>query len=288
MIRVGSEKMEKQPRDADGLTEDEFLANYHMANYDLPSVAVDMIILAMNQSYSKLKILLIKRKEHPFIEQWALPGGFVKANESTYEAAGRHLREETGLTDVYMEQIYTMSRPDRDPRMRVISIDYLALINEQEVTAGEKESEALWFDITFQTKESSKYLELRNEETNTTIKYLLKKKDFRNGVVKVEGYVPELSDTSDDALAFDHAESILEGLIRIKNKVMYSDIAFNLVPKEFTLPDLQAVYEIILGRELYKTNFKAGIIKKIEPLERKGTSVTGGKKSMLYHYIERR
>ena len=114
------------------------------------------------------------------------------------------------------------------------------------------------------------------------MKYQLKEKEFRNGIVKSTGYMPILE--SKDALAFDHAEIILEGLLRLRNKVMYSDVAFNLLPKEFTLPDLQRVYEIILGKELYKTNFRSSIADKIESLEKKGVSVVGGKKSQLYKY----
>ena len=265
----------------DGLTEEEFLKNYKPGNYERPSVTVDVLVLGMNEKLSGLKVLLVQRKNHPYINCWALPGGFVDINESAYEAAGRELEEETGLTGVYLEQLYTMSQPNRDPRMRVISLSYIALIPIVPVEAGDDAKEALWFDVKFTEEEMTLY----NEEKDVTIKYKVEPKFFKNGVVTVEGYVPTLE--SEDALAFDHSEVILEGLLRIRNKVIYSDIAFNLVSEEFTLPDLQSVYEIILGKELYKTNFRASIEEKIEPLEKKGPSVIGGKKSQLYRYKEK-
>lgn len=115
-------------RNAAGLTEAEFLANYNPGDYERPSVTVDMMVLRIKQDFSCLQILLIKRKDHPFINCFALPGGFINIRESAYEAACRELQEETGLTNIYLEQIYTMSKPDRDPRMRVIDIAYAALL----------------------------------------------------------------------------------------------------------------------------------------------------------------
>ena len=115
-------------RNGAGLTEAEFLANYNPGDYERPSVTVDMMVLRVKQDFSCLQILLIKRKDHPFINCFALPGGFINMRESAYEAACRELQEETGLTNIYLEQIYTMSKPDRDPRMRVIDIAYAALL----------------------------------------------------------------------------------------------------------------------------------------------------------------
>lgn len=273
-----------------GLTEEEFLRQYKPSDYERPSVTVDMLILGMNEKLDGLKILLIQRKDHPFISCWALAGGFVNINESAYQAACRELEEETGLKNIYLEQLYTMSQPNRDPRMRVIDIAYMALIPVVEAHAGDDTENALWFDVYFNEDELSFY----NEEKNIRIKYKLKKKVFKNGVVKTAGYVPVLDNDTyivngipvvkDDALAFDHAEIILEGLLRLRNKIEYSDIAFNLVPKEFTLPDLQRVYEIILGKELYKTNFKGKMVGKIEPLKKYKKSIIGGRQSRLYKY----
>ena len=272
--------MEK--RNADGLTEKEFLEQYCPGDYDTPSVSVDMMILAMDNSLGSLRTLLVQRRNHPYIDCWALPGGFVGIDESAYEAACRELEEETGLKDIYLEQIYTMSQPDRDPRMRVIDIAYMALVPlknvESMVRAGDDAKDALWFDI----RMTEKSLIFSNEERGIRIEYSLKKKVFKNGVIKVKNYVPEA--VGEEKLAFDHAQIILEGLMRLRNKAEYSDVVFNLMAKEFTLPDLQRVYEIILGKKLYKANFRDKIVDKVMLLDKKGISITGRKSSALYRY----
>lgn len=258
-----------------GLTEEEFLAQYQPQDYERPSVAVDMMILRMDSSLEKLQLLLIQREDHPYINCYALAGGFVKITESAYEAASRKLSEETGLANIYLEQLYTMSQPDRDPRMRVIDIAYIALLP---VDFEGENTQGIWVDVEF----GEKRLTFKNEEHHICIEYALEKRAFENGVVRTTNYIPEL--ISEQALAFDHAQIILEGLMRLRNKLEYSDVAFNLVPDKFTLPDLQKVYEIILGKKLYKTNFKDKVKDKIIPLEEKGPSVSGKKKSNLYQY----
>lgn len=288
-------------RNKDGLTEAEFLAQYNPGDYERPSVTVDMAVFSMNKTLDSLKVLLIKRKDHPFIGKWALAGGFINPDESAHQAASRELKEETGLDNVYLEQCYVMTKPNRDPRMWVMSIDYLALIETTDVIAGDDAEEALWFDIIF----TEDKLELYNMEHGIRIGYILEKKEFPNGVVKVTGYVP-VPDKSpirafiptenglvvgnpitfqNTTLAFDHAETILECLIRLREKIENSDIAFNLLPTEFTLPDLQRIYEVILGKELYAGNFRSSMLGKIKPVEgKKGVSIVGGKKSQLYSY----
>lgn len=266
----------------DGLTLKEFLAQYKPSDYERPSVTVDMMILCMSKHLENMKVLLIQRKDHPYINQWALAGGFVDIKESTYEAACRELKEETGLDNIYLEQLYTMSQPNRDPRMRVIDVAYIALVNgiEQNVKAGDDAKDALWFDI---VKFSDTQLLLHNKENDITIKYKLEKKAFKNGVVTVDGFVP--ISNSDEKLAFDHAEIIIDGLMRLRNKIMYSDVAFNLLPSVFTMVDLMKVYEVVSGKEISRTNFKSKIMPKLNELDYKVTSmVTGGKFSQAYKY----
>ena len=267
-------------RNEEGLTEEEFLKQYKPSDYERPSVTVDMLILCMSRYIDNLKVLLIQRKNHPYINCWALAGGFVEIHESTYDAACRELQEETGLvTNTYLEQLYTMSNPDRDPRMRVIDVAYITLMREQPVLAGDDAKKSLWFDISLHDD----ILELKNEEENINIKYCLHKKIFKNGVVETIGYTQE--SITDEKLAFDHNEIILEGLLRLKNKILYSDIAFNLLPEEFTLPDVKRVYEVILGKELYKSNFNADIKNKLISMDYKITSIIkGGKKATAYKY----
>lgn len=268
-------------RNADGLTEAEFLAQYNPGNYERPSVTVDMMVLRMKEDLNNLQILLIQRKDHPCIGQWALPGGFINIDESAYEAACRELQEETGLTDVYLEQIYTMSKPDRDPRMRIIDIAYAALLPygaDSEAVAGDDASNALWFDIDFKNG----MLNLHNDENNIKIIYDSKQKIFNNGRIEIKNYVPFL--ISEEALAFDHVDIIFEGLMRMRNKLMYTDIAFNLVPEEFTLVDLQKVYEVILERKLYKTNFREQIEGKVVETGENTKPITSRRTSRLYKY----
>ena len=163
--------------------------------------------------------------------------------------------------------------------MRVIDIAYITLMQEQPTVAGDDARKALWFDISL-TKD---FLELSNQDENIVIQYRLSKETFQNGVVRTAGY--KMRPVSREKLAFDHCEIILEGLLRLRNKVTYSDIAFNLLPLEFTLPDLKKVYEVILGKELYKTNFKASVESKVEAIDHKIVSMTrGGKMAMGYRY----
>lgn len=276
LLKSGGVNLEK--RNAAGLTEKEFLAQYNPRNYEKPSVTVDMLILGMNKELEKLKVLLIQRKNHPCIECWALPGGFVDINESTDAAASRELEEETGLKNVYMEQFSIMSEPGRDPRMRVIDVAYVALMPVTEAKAGDDAADAVWFDITL---DDSRLL-LVSEEKNIRIEYKINKIITKNGVVQIEKSVPVAD--SEERLAFDHAQIILDGLLKIRSQIQDSDMAFNLVPQEFTLPDLQKVYETVLGKKLYKANFRKNIADKICSLDKKGTSIVGKRVSELYRY----
>src|SRR3989344_573932 len=105
---------------------------YDVTKFERPSVTVDIIIFTVKDD--DLKILLVKRKVWPFEGFWALPGGFVKMNESLEDAAKRELQEETGVKDVYLEQLYTFGSPKRDPRGRVITVSYIALVNSSDLT----------------------------------------------------------------------------------------------------------------------------------------------------------
>ena len=195
----------------------------------LASVAVDLLVFTIEED--RLKILTIRRQYPPFEGQRALPGVFVKADETLDQAAQRGLREETGLEDIYFEQLYTWGAPDRDPRRRVISVSYLALVDAQRLRGfgpGLRTTGAALSDV----------------------QALLEAED----------------------LAFDHRQIIACGRERLAGKVEYTPIAFSLVPEEFTLPQLQRVYELLLGKPLYKANFR----KKIAPLVEETDRSTSG------------
>lgn len=219
-------------------SEKKFLNSYNKNEYEKPSVAVDLLVFTVKDD--RLKIVLVRRNEHPFKDMLSLPGVFVGINETLDEAAARGAREEAGLADIYFEQLYTWGDIDRDPRMRIISVSYLSLTPAEKLTlsAGSRTSSAELYDV---------------EE-------LL---------------------ASDEELAFDHRKIIEYGRERIRNKTEYSRIAFEFLPKEFTLPQLQRVYEILLGKPLYKANFRRRVAPLIDETERM-TSGDAHRPSRIY------
>lgn len=263
--------------DRNGLTEAQFLEQYDPGDYPRPSVTVDMMVLSPKKDYSGLKILLIKRREHPYINCWALPGGFVRPEETCYEAAARELKEETGLKNVFLEQVYTFSKPDRDPRTRVISVAYMALSSvAPPVKGGDDALEAAWFDFEF----TDNMLLIHNDDIGISISYQLTTKRFKNGNVKYGNMVPSLK--SKTQLAFDHVEIILESMIKLRREIEYTDLPFSMANEEFTLPDLQAIYELLLGHKLYKANFRIMVADRIEAVDKKEKSIIGRRMSELY------
>lgn len=197
-------------------------------NFEMPAVTVDCVIFGFVES--GLKLLLIERGVEPFKGSYALPGGFVKPDETTEEAAARELAEETGIQQVYMEQLYTFSNPKRDPRGRIITVAYFALVNPEQfgIHSGTDAIEVKWFD----------YAQLPN-------------------------------------LAFDHAEIAAKAIERLRGKINYQPIGFELLPKKFTLSQLQTLYEVILEKTLDKRNFRKKILQSglLLPLEEKQTDV---------------
>ena len=183
--------------------------------YPRPSLTVDCILFGFDEG--DLKVLLIRRGGEPFKGLWAFPGGFldVDTDPSIEVAAKRELEEETGLTNVLMEQLYTFGDMGRDPRGRTISVAYYALLKlaDYKVQPGSDASHAQWFNIS---------------------------------------EVPEL--------AFDHAKILQTALDRLKGKVRYQPIGFELLPEKFTLSELQHLYEVVLGAPLDKRNFRKKIL----------------------------
>ncbi|MFD5019748.1 NUDIX domain-containing protein [Paenibacillus sp. NPDC058367] len=260
--------------DRDGLTERQFLEQYHAGDFERPSVAADMVIFTVTNteadSYRKLpekelRILLIQRGGHPFLGNWALPGGFVRPDETTEQAAVRELSEETGVDDVYLEQLYTFSDVGRDPRTWVMSCSYMALINSDQVQlkAGDDAVHAAWFKVTYRLLRERK--EIIEDGYVKTKEYELKLSSDEEEFTAVVGRTmtsksastsTAYSIVSNDGLAFDHAKIIACAIERLRGKVNYTDIALNLMPDLFTLTDLQQVYEVILDKELLKAAFR--------------------------------
>jgi 8-oxo-dGTP diphosphatase len=181
--------------------------------YPRPAVTVDCVVFGLDEE--DLKVLLIRRGLEPYQGRWALPGGFVKMEESLEGAARRELEEEAGVRPNVLEQLYTFGAPERDPRGRVVTVAYFALVKlmDHRVQAATDAREAAWFSVWDLPK-----------------------------------------------LAFDHGDIIAMALQRLKGKVRYQPIGFELLPPKFTLTQLQRMYEKILERELDKRNFRKKIL----------------------------
>lgn len=277
--------MEKEIRDKNGLTEKEFLAQYKAGDFIRPSVATDIVIFTVmeqeEKNYRKLpkkewKVLLIQRGEHPYLNCWALPGGFIRPTETAEMTAERELREETGVSDVYLEQLHLFTEPYRDPRTWVMSCAYMALIDGKKVNlqAGDDASNAEWFSIEYQ-----KIAEKKEKQANLWIetdsfRLILKKEEEilqaeieRKRIKRGADYRIEYQLLSNEGLAFDHAKIIALAIERLREKVEETDIVLNLMSEQFTLTELQQVHEIILGHELLKPAFRRKITGMLEETE---------------------
>ena len=204
-------------------------------------VAVDIVIFTIQAG--QLCVLLVKRGIPPFADQFAIPGGFVLEDESLDDAALRELREETGVGDVYLEQLYSFGDPHRDPRGRVISVAYFALIaaDRSPLVAGSDAAEARWWPV---------------------------------------HRLPPL--------AFDHGNILNYSVERLRNKLEYTTVGFQLLPAHFSLTELQEVYEAILDKKLDKRNFrrKLSLLKILRPTREFRRS--GRRPARLYEFVAAR
>ena len=176
------------------------------------SVTVDIVIFTLREG--DLQVLLVKRKHPPYAGRWAIPGGYVNADESLEDAAARELYEETHVQGMHIEQLFTFGEPLRDPRGRVVTVAYFALVPAPVmVEAGDDAAEAQWKSI---------------------------------------AHLP--------AMAFDHNQIVAYALQRLRYKLEYSALGFQLLPAQFTLSDLQQAYETVLGETLDKRNFRRRIL----------------------------
>lgn len=211
-------------------SEKEFLARYDASQYPHPSVSVDVALLTVDEE--KLKAVLIRRNEHPARGMWSLPGGFVGMKESLDEAAARVLETKVGLAGIFLEQLYTFGQPERDPRTRVITVAYYALVDSR-VLAGERleDQNAHWVTIRVPWKG------------------------------ELGGPVEALDDAGKALpIAFDHAEILGLVVQRLRGKLDYAPIGFELLPPQFTLRQLQSLHETILGRTYNKDSFRRRLL----------------------------
>lgn len=240
--------MTYEPRSTE---EAEFLRNYDASGY--PSIALTSDIATFTIRNGQLSILLIERAGHPYKGQWALPGGFVGPDEDATAAAVRELQEETALRldDVYLEQLKTYTTPDRDPRMRVVSVAFVAVLPDlPNPVGGDDAAQARWFAI---------------EDLALT--------------------QAQQSENEGISLAFDHATIILDALERVRSKFEYTPLATRFLDNEFTLPDLRRVYETVWGVSLHPSNFRRKVLTTegfVVPTQASGPSATGGRNAALY------
>jgi len=182
-------------------------------DYPRPSVTVDCVVFGLDDE--DLKVLLIERDRPPFAGTWALPGGFVEPTETLEAAALRELAEETGVSQVFLEQLYTFGEPGRDPRDRVITVAYYGLVRRLD-HAPKAASDA-----------------------------------------RSVGWFPA---SRCPPLAFDHAEIVALARQRLQAKLRYQPVGFELLPRKFTLSQIQRVYEAVLERPLDKRNFRKKLL----------------------------
>ncbi len=240
-------------RESDNATEAEFLSDYDPETFERPSVAVDVVLLTVRDQ--ALEVVLLKRSEHPALGQMTLPGSFVGIDESLDTAAERLMIDKVGLSGIFLEQLYTFGEPKRDPRMRVITVAYYALVNPERLLDAVEE-----------------------------------------GVIRARISVPWGGETggpidvldatgTELTLAFDHADLIGMAVKRIRGKLNYAPIGYQLLPAEFTLRRLQQVHETILGNPVNKDSFRRRMLATGE-LEATGTleDEVGHRPAELYRF----
>jgi ADP-ribose pyrophosphatase YjhB (NUDIX family) len=265
-------------------TEEEFLKEYDPSIYKKLSMTTDILIMSVSSEKSnnyrklsdkKFSILLVKKESYPFKGKWCLPGGFVDINETLDEAAKRVLKNETNLKDIYIEQLYTFSDVNRDPRMRVVATSYMALVDKNRLK-DKLSPNASWFNVFMIEDEKSYHVTLNNG--NEEIKFVVTK-TLRD--LTTDRY--DFKVFENDKLAFDHPIVIISGIERLKNKIEYTDIVFNMMPEYFTLGELQQVYEVILNKKLLNPAFRRIIADKVEKTDKVQTG-GGHRPSALFRY----
>ena len=265
-------------------SEEEFLKHYDSSKFEKLSMTTDIIIFSVSDSlttnYRKLNekhfsVLLVKRQDYPFKDKWCLPGGFVKMDETLDEAATRILATETNLHNIYIEQLYTFSDINRDPRMRIVSTAYMSLIDKNMLNEKIPKN-ASWFNMKILEDDKTINITFDNEIENFTVVIKKTLKELTTDRYKY-------SVVKNDNLAFDHALVIASGISRLKNKLEYTDIVFNMMPEYFTLGELQQVYEIILDKKLLDPAFRRIIADKVEKTDKVKTG-GGHRPSALFRY----
>ena len=209
------------------------LDHYDIGPWETPSLAVDIVIMSAGER--RLRALVMQRSRAPQAGSWALPGGFVRQGEDLEDAARRILRDKAGLESVYLEQLYTFGAPDRDPRTRVVTVAYFALVPLASLSH---------LDASIPGAASRLVAPL-------TVPWA----GEAGGPVGIT-----LGNGAPGALAFDHADILGMAVKRLRGKLGYTDIGFALLPERFTLRELRLIHETILARPINKDSFRRRIL----------------------------
>ncbi len=244
----------------DKKTEEElYFAAYHLEDYERPSVTTDIASFTMqNSPKHQLAVLLIQRGEHPFKNQWALPGGFLRADETIEECALREMREETGLTPVALMPLGTFSDLDRDPRGRVISNAYVSVISrdENKLQSENDAVDAKWFTVEFQAQQDEHYqLKLTCSKITLSSELKMIRNQFGRSYFEV---------IKNDGLAFDHAKLIASALTLLRYESKKLEVVFDFLPEKFTLTEMQRVQETLMDTTLLTANYRRKIAGDVE------------------------
>lgn len=241
--------------------EKEYLASYRVDKYFRPSVSSDVAAFTIGssdesnyrkESEAKLLLLMVKRGTHPFKDYWALPGGFLKEEESIEECAYREIVEETGIEPASMKPVGVFSDCDRDPRGRIISNAFMSIIMDEDVKAkgGYDAKDAGWFEVDFKERDGLYYLNLHNDKSELSAVLKLIRNEF--GIHRFEII-------ENDGIGFDHGAIIGTALSSLKNDVEDFNLLFDFLPEKFTLLKVQRVQETITGKKVQPANFRRKI-----------------------------
>ena len=262
--------------------EQRFLATYSIEKYDRPSVATDVVAMTIRSEDAgnyrspekrHLAVLLIRRGEHPYMNRWALPGGFLRHGETVEHCAQRELFEETGLNANALHALGCFSAPGRDPRGWIISNAFLSIIGKEDLMlmSGDDAMDARWFDLTF--CETDNILELCFKNENTELKASVKMRRNAFGQVACEVLSSDL--------AFDHAKIIGTALKGLQATYGLRALAFAFLPAEFTINELQKVHELLTGKEILQANFRRKMLPYLKETS-KQTAGEGHRPAQIY------
>lgn len=264
-------------------SEKRFLKAYRQSDYERPSVTADIALFKLSTQkpdsfrkdpIKKLSLLLVQRRAHPYQGCWALPGGFLRPDETIERCALRELTEETGVEPASLLSIGLFSAPGRDPRGWVISNAFVSVLGAQEERqrAGDDAADAQWFDVRLEAEGGRAMLEL----THGTIQLhaVLREGKSQFGMMHYES-------TGQGELAFDHAAIIARAISALRNRARDFEMIFDFLPEKFTLTELQNVQEAVMNTSLLPANFRRKVAALVEETD-EYTEGAGHRPAKLY------